>query len=363
MTKGLVFSGIRGRLKKTGQTTCYHVSDDGDYERGLSQVYTVFTTGQYNLSATVDVAHYAAATISFAAAGPTIADSANLLATFLTDDTIVVKGSASNDGVYTIHAGANAASFVTHEAVINEGAGRYITIYKRTTVPNACVWDRRSGLMWVRNTTVGLKIGPTSNGLLDWYNAANCFTLHPAAGDLQMVMPGDTLRIVGGAGEITRYHVGDRLVCTGFANAANNLASYRVISVTVNGLDLDIVLAPINNVLVAEGAAGARTIAIECRSVFAYCAAAIAASLGGYTDWRVPNNDEMWSLPALEAATGYPNTTAFPTWTVAPLWTSTTRVSNTATAIVVVFSTGIGSADTKTVIASYRAILVRGGAS
>jgi hypothetical protein len=257
----LVFGGIRGRLKKTAQTTPYHVGDDGDYERGLSQVYTVYTTGQYNLSATVDVAHYAAATISFAAAGPTIADSANLLATFLTDDTIVVKGSASNDGVYTIHAGGGAASFTTHEAVINEGAGRYVTIYKRTTVPNACVWDRRTGLMWLRNTTTGLKIGQGSDGRIVWLDATLEYTIHPAAGDLQIIAaPSNILRIVGGAGEVARYHIGDLLDLTGFATAVNNLPGYRVLSVTVNGADLDIVLDPVKSVLVAEAAAGARSI-------------------------------------------------------------------------------------------------------
>jgi len=48
--------------------------------------------------------------------------------------------------------------------------------------------------------------------------------------------------------------------------------------------------------------------------IFQYSAAANTASLGGYADWRVPNVNELVSLPNWGADSAVPNTTAFPSW-------------------------------------------------
>jgi len=64
---------------------------------------------------------------------------------------------------------------------------------------------------------------------------------------------------------------------------------------------------------------------------FAYCAAANAASLGGYTDWRVPNVNEFMSILDFEATTNLPDSTAFPSFP-SEVWTSTTRVNGTTSA-------------------------------
>jgi len=53
--------------------------------------------------------------------------------------------------------------------------------------------------------------------------------------------------------------------------------------------------------------------------IFQYCAAIIAASLGGYTDWRVPNRNELESIIALNVFKR--DSTAFPSFGF-PQWTS-----------------------------------------
>jgi len=356
----LVFGGLRGRLKKTGQTTTYNIGDDGDYEKGLSQVYTVYTTGQYSGTTTFDVAHYANNGISFTAPA-TIADAAAGLVTVLTNDVVRIRGSAANDGVYTVTAGGVAGSFTVAPNVVDEAAGAYVTIYKEAAISNNAVWDRRTGLMWLRNTTTGLKIGPASTGTLNWYDATTCFTLHPAAADLQIIAaPSNILRIVGGAAEASRYNVGDLLDLTGFATAVNNIPGYRVLSVTVNGLDLDIVLDPVKSVLAVEAAGGARSILLVCRSVFAYCAAANAAVLGGWSDWRIPNISSLIGLMQMVAASAVPDAVAFPGWPASTLHSSTSRPGSASTTTSSpVYSSGLVNSNLKTTVLI--TTLIRGG--
>lgn len=326
-------------LLKTGQVTCAHVGDDGDWERGMPKGYQVLTTGQYSLTKDIEVAHYAAATISFAAAD-TIADAANGLVTFLDGDTIVVKGSTGNDAVYTIASGGGAADhFHVAPNVINEAAGAYVSLYKRAAHSNEVVQDLRTGLMWSRYTSNAEKVGVASDGLLNWYAVATCFILHPVAADLSIVMPGNILRIVGGVLELPRYHVGDIIVCAGFASAVNLLPGYRVTSVVANGADLDITLWTCNNTLIAEVAAGVRSISLVCRSTFNYMAGANAIALSGYTDWRMPGHISLLSLADSEPPTGAPDVIAFPGWpTLARIWTSSTQADNAAYALATTFA-------------------------
>jgi len=303
-------------LLKTGQTTPYHVGDDGDYEVGASKRYTVNSAGAQSGTVNLDVASYAANTLAFVAGTKKITDSANGLAHIKTGDTIVIRNSANNEGaVLTVATGNVAAEVVVNEAIVDEGAGRYVKIYKRASHSNNTVRDERTKLEWSRYTSSAEKVGAASDGKLNWYDAATCFTLHAAAADLQMVAgAAPILRIVGGAGEIARYTVGDILVCSGFANAVNNLPGYRVTVVAVNGADLDISLDPVNNTTVSEAAGGSRAIKLVCRSIFGYAAAARAASLGGYADWRAPNRVETQSVMNTGASDAKPNTTAFPSW-------------------------------------------------
>lgn len=343
----------RCRLLETGQRTVYAVGDDGDHEAGEGKAYYVHA---YPGTSDIEVAHYAAATISYTAPN-TIADAAGGLDGWVVNDTMVIKGTASNDGVVTVTGIGGAPNNLTISVAVNEAAGAYMSLYKRAAHSNNAVFDRRTGWMWSRYTSNGEKVGILSNGTLNWYDVATVFTLHPAAADLQMrAAPHNVVRIIGGAAEVVRYHVGDLLECPGFANTVNTRPCYYVIGVYVAGADLDIELDPVNNVLVNEAAGGARSIGLVCRSIFNYAAGAKLIGLGGYSDWRLPNATALWSLSI--GQTTIPDAVAFPGWPGAAVWTSSTRVGVPANALQVRF----GVADIGNIIktAAHLASLVRG---
>ena len=93
--------------------------------------------------------------------------------------------------------------------------------------------------------------------------------------------------------------------------------------------------------------------------IFQYCAAANAASLGGYTDWRVPNVFELHLLANMEVANAVPDAATFPGWTADYHWTSTTRPTGVTLALMMNFYDGSTSANAKTAL--HYAALVRGG--
>ena len=343
------------------QTTKFAAGDSGDYRHGIAPAYNILTTGQYSGTVNLDVAAYAAPTISFDAATKEIRDSANGMAQFKTGDTIVIFGSVNNNAVLTVATGNDATKAIVTEAIIDEAAGAYVTILKRAAHSNNAVADLNTQLMWARYTSKGEKLGVASGGKLTWYAAATSYTLHPAAADLSIDAPTQILKIAGGAAEIVRYRVGTHIVLSGFSNAANNLAGgFRVDAVTVNGADLDIALWPgYRNTLVTEAAGGSRDIKLVTNSIFAYAAAANAAALGGYTDWKVPDDIDLVTIRDMEQPTAVPNSAAFPSWATDDyIWSATTYPYNTGNAMVVHFYFGNMSNDIKT--ASYYAVLLRG---
>jgi hypothetical protein len=93
--------------------------------------------------------------------------------------------------------------------------------------------------------------------------------------------------------------------------------------------------------------------------IFAYCAAANTAAIGGYSDWRVPNVYELASIFDCEAATPLPDSTAFPVYSTSEnVHTSTTVPSDISFDFTVSTASGNIAGIAKTVVKQVQ--LVRG---
>ena len=83
--------------------------------------------------------------------------------------------------------------------------------------------------------------------------------------------------------------------------------------------------------------------AADTNNIFAFCAAANAASLAGHDDWRVPNVFELFSLVVCDIGIGAPfiDTTYFQCVS-AGYWSSTTNFAGTTEAWVIPFTPAAG---------------------
>jgi hypothetical protein len=99
---------------------------------------------------------------------------------------------------------------------------------------------------------------------------------------------------------------------------------------------------------------------VNGEGIFTYVAAANAALLAGYSDWRVPNCFELLTLMDYEVANALPDPVAFPVFIASPVQTSTTGPSDVTKNMDVDFGNGnVSPSALKT--ATSRVCLVRGG--
>ena len=101
---------------------------------------------------------YTASTISFANANPdTIDDSANGFGSFQAVQDVLIAGSTSNDGIYSVEtAAAGSLTLQSSDALTVEAEGEAITV-TAITYPTATDWGRTIDLVDITNTRVLLE--------------------------------------------------------------------------------------------------------------------------------------------------------------------------------------------------------------
>ena len=186
-----------------------------------------------------------------------------------------------------------------------------ITINGKThALSNNCVRDNRTGLMWARYVPAA-DIGPAADGKLFWAQ----WTLEDKE-DISFTAGTKIINSVAGEFDTNALCVGRKFTVAG---SANNDGEKTVAAITANNIT-------VAETLVDEGAGASVTIATKDDLIWDMLAQANVNSLGGHSDWRVPNVFELISL--WNAGTNSPciDTTAFPSTPSEYHWTSSTRV-------------------------------------
>lgn len=216
-----------------------------------------------------------------------------------------------------------AKSYIAYTTGQYSGTSNIVINGKTHALSNNCVQDNRTGLMWARYVpTAG--IGPAANGMLFWGQ----WTL--AANSCTFASAGKTITAAAGTPfSVDALCAGRKITLSGTANN-NGVVTVATISTTV----ITTVEA-----LVDEGPVNT-TFATLADLIWDALAQANANSLGGYSDWRIPNYYELASIVNVGAANPCIDTTFFPSTPSSYHWTSSTRPDNTTRAFVVFFSNG-----------------------
>lgn len=220
-----------------------------------------------------------------------------------------------------------------------------ITINGKThALSNNCVWDNRTGLMWARYAP-NADIGPATDGRLFWEQwdlvDKTDISFDNASGEIR-----------SGAAEFNTDALcaGRKLTVSG---SVSNDGTYTVSAIAAGAI------TTVEGV--ADEAAGATiTIATVDDLIWDACDQANANSLGGYTDWRIPNYHELASIVNIDNCSPTIDTTTFPSTSSSYYWTSSTRPCYSPNAWCVNFYNGyVGSYNKRTNKCYVR--LVRGG--
>lgn len=262
----------------------------------------------------------------------------NLCAPLKTGQTISYE--TGDDGDLEL---GNSKDYLIYTTGQYSGTSNIVINGKTHALSNNCVQDNRTGLMWARYLPTA-DIGPAADGKLfwgQWTLAANSATFDAAAKTITAAAgtPYDILALVAGR----------KFTVTG---SVNNNGTFTVDTVTTT------VITTVE-ALVNEGPV-AISIATLDDLIWDALAQANANSLGGYTDWRIPNYFELPSIVNVGNCNPAIDTTVFPSTPANYHWTASTLPCNSTYAFHATFYYGyVGIYDKQSY--KYYVRFVRGG--
>ena len=203
------------------------------------------------------------------------------------------------------------------------GTSNIVINSKTNALSNNCVKDNRTGRMWARYVSQS-DIGPAADGKLFWEQ----WTL--AAESCTFATVGDTITAaVGNPFNVDALCIGRKITITGTAN--NNGV------VTVTNIADDVITVAEN--LTDEGPVDTTFETLD-DLIWDALDQANANSLGGHTDWLIPNYFELASIVNLGNCNPAIDTTVFPSTPVTHHWTSSTTPCDSIFAFYVYFGYG-----------------------
>jgi hypothetical protein len=206
------------------------------------------------------------------------------------------------------------------------GTSNIVINSKTHALSNNCVKDNRTGLMWARYVPTA-DIGPSADGKLFWEQ----WTLGPKT-DISFTAGTKIINSVAGDFNTSALCVGRKVAITGAGEAGNN-QTVTVTAITANNMT-------VSEAIVDEAAGASVSFATVDDLIWDAIAQANANSLGGYSDWRVPNSFELYSIVNLGNCNPAIDTTVFPSTPSSYFWTASTDPCNSSLAFYVGFNHG-----------------------
>jgi len=216
-------------------------------------------------------------------------------------------------------------------------AGQYsgntaITINSKTcNLSNNCVKDNNTGLMWARYVPQ-TDIGAAANGTLFWgeWELADKTTISFDATSKE-------IRDSASGFSTLALCAGRKLAITG---SANNNNIFTVVSITTGVIVVD-------ETITNEAAGATVTVTTVDDLIWNFVDQANANSLGGYTDWWIPNLREIQTIIDWSKYSPAINTTIFPSTPTGSHWSSTSRGAAATVAMYAIFASGCTGNTTK----------------
>lgn len=204
------------------------------------------------------------------------------------------------------------------------GTSNIVINGKTHALSNNCVKDLRTGLMWARYVPTA-DIGPAADGQLFWEQ----WTLGPKI-DISFTNATSIINSVAGDFDALALCVGRKFTVSG---SGSNDGDYTVTAIDANNIT-------VAEALVNEVAGASVSFATVDDLIWDALAQVNANSLGGYNDWRIPNDFELYYLLNKGNCNPAIDTTAFPSTPSAYHWTSSASPCSSAYAFIVSFSNG-----------------------